>query len=135
MNKKYDDLAQKLFSVSEIISVLYVVFFILSLLTYEALPLALGSKWTWLIVISKPLFVVALLMIAVSWPISGVLFILGYPNIAFAWFQGQEKGNLSRRSWDQLPNGKKSFVFVLSIIQLVVTLFGIIAWAINYSKS
>jgi len=93
----------------------------------------LGLKWIWLEVIGKTLLVFVFLMIPVSWTAPGFLFIFGYSNLAFEWFRGAHL-NLSNKSWEQLSNNEKVFIYVNSIVPFIAIVLGILVLALRYTR-
>ena len=70
------------------------------------------------------------LLLCVNWAAPGVLIILGYPSLAYAWLHGVNPLVFSSPSWESLSSEQRKSVYLNSM----VTLFAIIAfivWAIS----
>jgi len=79
---------------------------------------------TWLV---AGLSITVVLLLCINWATPGILIILGYPSLAYAWLHGVNPIVFSSPSWELLPLEKRKSVYIYSIF----TLFVIIAFIVR----
>lgn len=81
----------------------------------------------WLI---PSLFISGALLGLICGIIPGILIIIGYPSLAYAWRNGRYPYAFSDTSWELLSNNQKRTVYFDSIITLLVIIVFVI-WTIS----
>jgi hypothetical protein len=121
MKWRYRSIEARLVLISRIVIIFSMILFASAVVVI----MAQGARW--LIV---GLLVTGGLLIFVNWVVPGVLIILGYPSLAYAWLHGVNPLVFSSPSWESLSSEQRKSVYLNSM----VTLFAIIAfivWAIS----
>ena len=88
-------------------------------------------RWSWLDVLGGVLFVIALLLLVISWVTPGILIIFGVPRLTHAWLRGINPVAIRNKSWEELSDFEKVLIYFWAILLSGFTLLAIIGFILE----